>query len=83
MFYQASLKIASLYADKPEDIILDWEHSVNRVGAVSANQEYKLRCKTTNSYPPATHRYYKDGVELSNAGISYTYHNSSSYGEYF
>jgi len=48
MFYQASLKIASLYADKPEDIILDWEHSVNRVGAVSANQEYKA------TLPPPT-----------------------------
>ncbi|KAF6039899.1 hypothetical protein EB796_001751 [Bugula neritina] len=74
-------KAARVYIyDEPDSITLDWEHSVNKAGAVSANQEYKLRCKTTNSYPPATHRYYKDGVELSNQTIVYTYNNNTETG---
>lgn len=72
-----ALRFAFSFADKPETMTLDWEHSVNKPGAVEANQEYKLRCKSTNSHPPAVHRYFKDGVELSNEKISYTYVNDT------
>ena len=57
---------------------LDWEHSVNKAGAVKADQEYKLRCTSRHSYPPARHRYFKNGVELSNEKITYKYKNDSS-----
>ena len=63
--------------DKPESMTLDWEHSVNKPDAVKPNQEYKLRCTSKHSKPPATHRYFKDGVELSSNMIRYTYQNDT------
>ena len=67
-----------LTVDKPQNMTLDWEHSVNKAGAVKADQEYKLRCTSRHSYPPARHRYFKNGVELSNEKITYKYKNDSS-----
>ena len=64
-----------VFADKPDSITLEWEHSINKPGSVQANQEYKLKCVTKNSHPPATHRYFKGGVELSQSKMEYTFNN--------
>lgn len=71
-----------VYLDKPERMTLDWEHSINKPGAVEPDQQYKLRCKTIHSHPPATHRYFKDGQELSSNMIEYTYNNDTDSGVY-
>ncbi|XP_067936951.1 uncharacterized protein [Watersipora subatra] len=74
----ANVVSARVYVyDKPESMTLDWEHSINKPDAVKPNEEYKLRCSTIHSHPPATHRYFKDGVELNGSGIVYTYMNDT------
>ena len=70
-----------VFADKPDSITLEWEHSINKPGSVQANQEYKLKCVTKNSHPPATHRYFKGGVELSQSKMEYTFNNYTDTGE--
>jgi len=42
---------------------------------VEANQDYKIKCVTKNSHPPAVHRFFKGGVELSASNINYTFNN--------
>ena len=71
----------NILADKPDSITLEWEHSINKPGSVQANQEYKLKCVTKNSHPPATHRYFKGGVELSQSKMEYTFNNYTDTGE--
>lgn len=70
----------TIYSDKPDSITLEWEHSINKPGSVEANQEYKLKCVTKNSHPPALHRYFKGGVELSQTKINYTFNNYTDTG---
>ncbi|XP_067936952.1 kin of IRRE-like protein 1 [Watersipora subatra] len=63
--------------DSPEKMTLDWEHGINKPGAVEANAEYKLKCTTVRSYPEASHRYFKDGVELNYDNMMYIYENET------
>lgn len=72
-----------MFEDKPDSITLEWEHSINKPGSVEANQDYKIKCVTKNSHPPAVHRFFKGGVELSASNINYTFNNYTDTGKQY
>ena len=64
-------------ADAPTKMELEWEGVSNGPDAVKADQQYNLICKSVNSHPPATHRFFKDGTVLDVSNIEYVFRNSS------